>query len=118
MDTGRRGHPANGDREEAKSGEAPLAAVVVTDAASVNADCDNGAAIHDSARRRRRVGAADYRLDSFYPAVLMKCGPSTVKIDVGRYIIAMTLNKLARPLLDIYDKAVSTVEVRHQRIRM
>ena len=45
-----------------KRKEAPLAAVVATDPASVDADCDNGAALQCSARSRGCGGAADRRL--------------------------------------------------------
>ena len=63
MDTGRRGHPANGDREEAKSGEAPLAAVVGIDSTSVDADCDNGrGTLYGTPPAQRRDDRATHRI--------------------------------------------------------
>jgi len=42
--------------------EASAYAVVATDSASVDADCDNGAAVHGTPRRGRQDGDADRRL--------------------------------------------------------
>jgi hypothetical protein len=42
--------------------KAPLAVVVATDSISVDADDDNGAALHSTSRSRRGDGDADSRL--------------------------------------------------------